>query len=134
MTSLASAATLEREYPEDNRQRGIGVERSRPVPTAGRTPAALFVALLFGLVFLILLIACTNIGGMLLVRGVARSREVALRLAAWCEPESHRASARDRESYRLDALARSWALVFHLYSCNCCADSSRRSHYRSESI
>jgi predicted permease len=72
---------LEREYPEDNTQRGIGVERSRPVPTAGRTPAALFIALLFGLVFLILVIACTNVGGMLLARGVARSREVALRLA-----------------------------------------------------
>ena len=72
---------LEREYPEDNRGRGIGIERSRPVPPAGRTPAALFVALLFALVFLILLIACTNIGGMLLARGMARAKDVSLRMA-----------------------------------------------------
>jgi predicted permease len=72
---------LEREYPEDNRGRGIGVVMSRPVPPAGRTPAALFIALLFTLVFLILLIACTNIGGMLLARGVARARDMALRAA-----------------------------------------------------
>jgi predicted permease len=75
------ARDLEREYPEDNRGRSIGVEPSRPVPAPGRTPAALFLTLLFALVFLILLIACTNIGGMLLARGVARAREVALRLA-----------------------------------------------------
>jgi len=31
------ARDLEREYPEDNRGRSIGVERSRPVPAPGRT-------------------------------------------------------------------------------------------------
>ena len=72
---------LEREYPDDNRGRSIGVEPSRPVPAPGRTPATLFMTLLFALVFLVLLIACTNIGGLLLARGVARSREMSLRLA-----------------------------------------------------
>ena len=75
------ARDLEREYPEGNRGRSIGVVMSRPVPPAGRTPAALFITLLFTLVFLILLIACTNIGGMLLARGVARARDMALRAA-----------------------------------------------------
>ena len=75
------ARDLEREYPEENRGRGIGVVMSRPVPPAGRAPAALFIGLLFALVFLILLIACTNIGGMLLARGVARARDIALRSA-----------------------------------------------------
>jgi putative ABC transport system permease protein len=72
---------LEREYPNDNRGRSIAVEPTKPIPAPGRLPAALFIALLFALVFLILLIACTNIGAMLLARGVARSREMSLRLA-----------------------------------------------------
>ena len=72
---------LEREHPKDNRGRGIAVEPAKPVPASGRLPAALFLALLFALVFLILLIACTNIGAMLLARGVARGREMSLRLA-----------------------------------------------------
>ncbi|HZM91988.1 MAG TPA: ABC transporter permease [Vicinamibacterales bacterium] len=72
---------LEREYPDDNRGRSIGAEPSRPVPSPGRTPATLFMTLLFALVFLVLLVACTNIGGLLLARGVARSREMSLRLA-----------------------------------------------------
>ncbi len=72
---------LEREYPDENRGRSIGVEPSRTVPAPGRTPARLFMALLFALVFLVLLIACTNISGLLLARGVTRSREVSLRLA-----------------------------------------------------
>ncbi len=68
-------------YPDANRGRSMGVERSRPIPTPGRTPAALFITLLFTLVALILLIACTNIGGMLLARGMARAKDVSLRLA-----------------------------------------------------
>jgi putative ABC transport system permease protein len=75
------ARDLEREYPNDNRGRSIAVEEAKPIPAPGRLPAALFIALLFALVFLILLIACTNIGAMLLARGVARSREMSLRLA-----------------------------------------------------
>ena len=72
---------LQREYPNDNRGRSIAVEPAKPVPAPGRLPATLFLALLFALVFLILLIACTNIGAMLLARGVARGREMSLRLA-----------------------------------------------------
>ena len=75
------ARDLEREYPNDNRGRSIAVEPAKPIPAPGRLPAALFIALLFALVFLILLIACTNIGAMLLARGVARAREMSLRRA-----------------------------------------------------
>jgi predicted permease len=75
------ARDLEREYPEANAGRSIGVEPSRPVPMPGRTAAALFITLLFSLVALILLIACTNVGGMLLARGVSRARDVSLRMA-----------------------------------------------------
>ncbi|HKE86042.1 MAG TPA: ABC transporter permease, partial [Vicinamibacterales bacterium] len=72
---------LESEYPDDNRGRSIAVAPAKPIPAPGRLPAALFIALLFGLVGLILLIACTNIGAMLLARGTVRSPEMSLRLA-----------------------------------------------------
>jgi predicted permease len=75
------AGDLAREYPQDNRGRSIAVEPSKAIPTPGRLPAVLFIALLFALVFLVLLIACVNIGAMLLARGVARARDISLQLA-----------------------------------------------------
>lgn len=72
---------LEREYPEDNRRHGLGVAPSGAVPVVGRTVINGFVALLFALVSVILVIACTNVAGMLLGRGVTRGREIAVRLA-----------------------------------------------------
>jgi len=75
------AKDLERDYPEDNARHGLGVAPIGPVPPAGRILITRFVSMLFALVVVILIVACTNVGGMVLARGVGRTREIALRLA-----------------------------------------------------
>ena len=75
------AADLARAYPGDNERHGLGVASLGPVPPDGRRVVGLFLSLLFAFVGLILMIACSNVGAMVLTRGVSRSREIALRLA-----------------------------------------------------
>ena len=72
---------LERAYPDENNRHGLSAEPSGALPVVGRPIVSRFVALLFALVGLILLIACTNVAGMQLGRGVDRTREIAVRLA-----------------------------------------------------
>ena len=75
------ARDLRRQYPDDNSRHGLGVEAASAVPVIGRSIVSRFVGLLFALVGLILLIACFNVAGMLLARGVTRGREIGVRLA-----------------------------------------------------
>ena len=77
----AIGRTLAREHPVVNEGRGIAAQPSHRLGGFARSYVAAFIGLLFALVGLVLLIACTNVAGMLLARGVARGREVALRLA-----------------------------------------------------
>jgi predicted permease len=60
---------------------GLRLTRASPIPGNLRTLVAGFLALLMGLVGMVLVIACTNLAGVLLARGSARRTEIAVRLA-----------------------------------------------------
>lgn len=74
----AIAARITAQYPVENRGIGVAMEPLRETFLGdSRTP----VLVLFGAVCFVLLIACVNVANLFLVRGSARSREIAVRLA-----------------------------------------------------
>ncbi|HVQ26853.1 MAG TPA: FtsX-like permease family protein, partial [Planctomycetota bacterium] len=79
----ALAAALGREYPPSDSGRAFAIlpePESRPVPQLHGVVTT-FMALLQGITGLVLLIACVNLAGLLLARGVDRRREIGVRLA-----------------------------------------------------
>jgi predicted permease len=74
------AAGLEREYPDDNRGKGLKAMPSAVIPGHIDVFAG-FLGLLMAIVGLVLLIACVNLSGMMLARAAGRRREIAVRLA-----------------------------------------------------
>jgi predicted permease len=68
-------------YPDLYRRHGLAVAPTSRVPGQAGDFAVPFISVLMGLVGLVLLVACTNLAGVLLSRAASRSREIALRVA-----------------------------------------------------
>ena len=81
--------TLAAEFPETNRGAHLDPEAPRllravrysPLAPEGRTQAAVIAAIITGAVVLLLVSACLNAGTLLLSRGFARRRELAVKMA-----------------------------------------------------
>jgi predicted permease len=73
------AQRLEQAYPDINKGLGVNLVPFQLQFTGSSVRLALWI--LFGAVVFLLLIACTNVANLMLARGIAREREIAIRMA-----------------------------------------------------
>jgi putative ABC transport system permease protein len=73
------AHRLEQAYPDANKGLGVNLVPFHLQLTGSNVRLALWI--LFGAVVFVLLIACTNVANLMLARGIAREREMAIRMA-----------------------------------------------------
>lgn len=72
---------LAAEYPDTHRGHGVGVTPTTGLDHSLRGPVTTFVAIVTAVSLLVLVIACLNVGSVLLVRTMSRGRESAVRVA-----------------------------------------------------
>ena len=75
----AIAQRLEQAYPDANKGLGVNLVPFQLQFTGSNVRLALW--MLFGAVVFVLLISCTNVANLMLSRGIAREREIAIRIA-----------------------------------------------------
>lgn len=75
------AEEIERRYPELNRGHRLGVTPTTGLDHSLQAAVTAFVAILGAVSLLVLIIACLNVGSVLLVRAMSRDRELAVRIA-----------------------------------------------------
>lgn len=75
------AAQLGQAYPKTNAKRGARLVAGLGMSPGDRTEMQRFVTIQFGLVILVLLLACANVAGLLLARTATRQKEIGVRLA-----------------------------------------------------
>jgi putative ABC transport system permease protein len=81
-TSLSAlAARLAQDDPESRRGEGVVVSPATVLHGSLRGSVSAFLAIVMGVVGVVLLTACANLAGLLLVRAAGRRREMAIRLA-----------------------------------------------------